>query len=150
MTVTAQGRSGRRWGTPARVVGLQTVVTLVVAAMALFWSADEAKSALLGGLVAFVPNAYFAWAASRPGRSGAQQHVGAQQEAVLEGGRFLGRWLVKMGLMVALLVIALVVLKAGSLGFFAGLVAALMAQFASPWMGGASNGMDGSGSQPRD
>ena len=145
MTVTAHGRSGRRWGTPARVVGLQVVVTLCVAAAALFWSVDEAKSALLGGIVAFVPNAYFAWAASRSGRSGAPQ-----QEAVLEGGRFLGRWLVKMGLMVALLVIALAVLKAGSLGFFAGLVAALMAQFASPWIGGASNGMDSSGSQPRD
>ena len=144
MTVTAQGRSGRRWGTPARVVGLQAVVTLVVAATALLWGADEAKSALLGGMVAFVPNAYFAWAASRPGRAG------AQQEAVLEGGRFLGRWLVKMGLMVALLVIAVAVFEAGSLGFFAGLVAALMAQFASPWMGGATNGKDGSGSQPRD
>lgn len=144
MTQAAHGRNGRRWGTPARVVGLQVVVTLCVAAVALFWSADEAKSALLGGIVAFVPNAYFAWAASRTGRSG------AQQEAVLEGGRFLGRWLVKMGLMVALLVIALAVLKAGSLGFFAGLVAALMAQFASPWMGGAGNGMDTSGSQPRD
>ncbi|MYD97241.1 MAG: ATP synthase subunit I [Gammaproteobacteria bacterium] len=150
MTEAAHGRNRRRWGTPARVVGLQVVVTLFVAAAALFWSGDEAKSALLGGIVAFVPNAYFAWAASRTGRSGALKRVGAQQEAVLEGGRFLGRWLVKMGLMVALLVIALAVLKAGSLGFFAGLVAALMAQFASPWMGGAGNGMDTSGSQPRD
>jgi len=125
---------------------LQTAVTVVVSVAALAWSVDEAKSAFLGGIVAVVPNAYFAWAASRARRSGPV----AEHEAVLEGGKFLGRWLVKMGLMVALLVVALAVLKVGSLGFFVGLVAALMAQFASPWMGGATNGMDEGGSRPRE
>lgn len=137
--------SGRRWGTPVRVVALQAVVTVVVAALALAWSVDEAKSAFLGGLVAFLPNAYFAWAASRAGRGGQD----AAQEAVVEGGKFLGRWLVKMGLMVALLVVALGFLGAGSLGFFVGLIATLIAPLASPLVGGAPDAEEG-GTQPRD
>lgn len=126
-------------------MALQAAVTVVVAGLALAWSVDEAKSAFLGGLVAFLPNAYFAWAASRAGRGGQD----AAQEAVIEGGKFLGRWLVKMGLMVALLVVALAVLGAGSLGFFVGLVATLMAPLASPLIGGAT-GVEKSGTQPRD
>jgi len=137
--------SGRRWGTPVRIVALQAAVTVVVAALALAWSVDEAKSAFLGGLVALLPNAYFAWAASRAGRGGQD----AAQEAVIEGGKFLGRWLVKMGLMVALLVVALGVLGAGSLGFFVGLVAALLAPLATPLVGGTT-GVERGGSQPRD
>ena len=112
-------------------MALQAAVTVVVAALALAWSVDEAKSAFLGGLVAFLPNAYFAWAASRAGRGGQD----AAQEAVVEGGKFLGRWLVKMGLMVALLVVAVAVFKVGSLGFLIGLVAALMAPLAAPLVG---------------
>ena len=145
MNATEPSGNGRRWGTPVRVVALQAAVTAVVAALALAWSVDEAKSAFLGGLVALLPNAYFAWAASRAGR-GEQD---AAQEAVVEGGKFLGRWLVKMGLMVALLVVSLGFLGAGSLGFFVGLVATLMAPLASPLVGGATDGEKG-GTQPRD
>ena len=65
------------------------------------------------------------------------------QEAVIEGGRFLARWLVKMGLVVGLLVVCLTVLKAGSLGFFIGLFAALMAQFAAPFVDGNAKRSDG-------
>ena len=129
--------SGRRWGTPVRVVALQAAVTVVVAALALAWSADEAKSVFLGGLAAFLPNAYYAWAASRSGRGGQD----AAQDAVIEGGKFLGRWLVKMGLVVVLLVVALTVLKAGSLGFFIGLIAALVAPLATPLVSGKANGV---------
>lgn len=118
-----------RWGTPVRVVALQAVVTVAAAALAIAWSMDEAKSAFLGGLVALLPNAYFAWAVSRGGKD-------AVQEAALEGGRFLGRWLVKMGLVVALLVATLAVWEVGSPGFFLGLVAVLMAQFAGPLVAG--------------
>ena len=145
MNSTGPSGTGRRWGTPVRVVALQAAVTAVVAALALSWSVDEAKSAFLGGLVALVPNAYFAWAASRAGRGGQD----AAQEAVVEGGKFLGRWLVKMGLMVVLLVVALAYLGAGSLGFFGGLVATLMAPLASPLLGGATGVEADSGSQPR-
>jgi len=109
-------------------VALQAAVTVVVAALALAWSVDEAKSAFLGGLVAFLPNAYFAWAASRAGHGGQE----AAQKAVIEGGKFLGRWLVKMGLMLVLLVVAVAVFKVGSVGFLIGLVAALMAPLATP------------------
>ncbi|MDE0053424.1 MAG: ATP synthase subunit I [Gammaproteobacteria bacterium] len=145
MNAAKPSGSGRRWGTPVRIVALQAAVTVVVAALALAWSVDEAKSAFLGGLVALLPNAYFAWAASRAGRGGQD----AAQEAVIEGGKFLGRWLVKMGLMVALLVVALGVLGAGSLGFFVGLVAALLAPLATPLVGGTT-GVERGGSQPRD
>ncbi|MYJ74799.1 MAG: hypothetical protein F4089_06695 [Gammaproteobacteria bacterium] len=128
VTATGSSGSGRRWGTPVRVVAVQAAVTVVVAALALLWSVDEAKSAFLGGLVAFLPNAYFAWAAGRAGSGGRD----AAQEAVVEGGKFLGRWLVKTVLMVALLVVAVAVLKVGSLGFLIGLAAALMAPLAAP------------------
>ena len=107
---------------------MQAAVTVVVAALALLWSVDEAKSAFLGGLVAFLPSAYFAWAAGRAGSGGRD----AAQEAVVEGGKFLGRWLVKTVLMVALLVVAVAVLKVGSLGFLIGHAAALMAPLAAP------------------
>ncbi|MCY3840140.1 MAG: ATP synthase subunit I [Gammaproteobacteria bacterium] len=145
MNAAKPSGSGRRWGTPVRVVALQAAVTVAVAALALAWSVDEAKSAFLGGLVALLPNAYFAWAASRAGRGGQD----AAQEAVVEGGKFLGRWLVKMGLMVALLVVALVVLRAGSLGFFVGLIATLIAPLASPLVGGTT-GAERGGSKPQD
>ena len=121
-------------------MALQAVVTVVVAALALAWSVDEAKSAFLGGLVAFLPNAYFAWAASRAGPDGQDE----TQEAVIEGGKFLGRWLVKMGLMVALLVVALAVLGAGSLGFFVGLIATLMAPLSPLVVGTTGAGRGGS------
>ncbi|MDE0659123.1 MAG: ATP synthase subunit I [Gammaproteobacteria bacterium] len=144
MNAAKPSGNGRRWGTPVRVVALQAAVTVVVAALALAWSVDEAKSAFLGGLVAFLPNAYFAWAASRAGRGGQD----AAQEAVVEGGKFLGRWLVKMGLMVALLVVAVAVFKVGSLGFLIGLIGALMAPLAAPfgWLSGSAGG----GRQPQD
>ena len=145
MNATKPSGSGRRWGTPVRVVALQAAVTVVVAALALAWSVDEAKSAFLGGLVALLPNAYFAWAASRAGRGGQD----AAQEAVIEGGKFLARWLVKMGLMVALLVVALGILGAGSLGFFVGLVATLLAPLATPLVGGTT-GAETGGSKPQD
>ena len=145
MNAAKPSGSGRRWGTPVRVVALQAAVTVVVAALAVAWSVDEAKSAFLGGLVALLPNAYFAWAASCAGRGGQD----AAQEAVVEGGKFLGRWLVKMGLMVALLVVALAVLGAGGLGFFVGLIATLMAPLASPLVVGTT-GAERSGSKPQD
>jgi len=125
------GASERRWGTPIRVVGLQVAVTLLVAAAALAWGVDAAWSSLLGGIAAFVPNAYFAWAASRAGHP-ADGQAGEQDQAVREAGRLLARWVVKIMLAVALLVVALTVVGAGGLGFFVGLGAALMA----PLLGG--------------
>ena len=126
MTVDEMRRNG-----PLRVVGLQAAVAVLVAALMLIWSADEAMSALWGGVAVVLPNAYFAWAATRPLRTGAAAH-----EAVREAGKLLGRWVVKIALTVALLVAAIVVADAGSLGFFAGLGVALLAQLASPLVGG--------------
>ena len=121
---------------PLRVVGLQAAVAVAVAALALIWGVDEAKSALLGGFVVVLPNAYFAWATTRPLRSAHAE----QPEAVREAGRMLGRWGVKVALTVALLVAAIVVADAASFGFFAGLGAALLAPLASPLVGGRVGG----------
>ena len=115
---------------PIRVVGLQSAVAIAVAALMLIGGVDEAKSALLGGFVVVLPNAYFAWAATRPLRGGTDEH------AVLEAGRLIGRWVVKIALTVALLVAAIVLADAGGLGFFVGLGAALLAPLASPLVGG--------------
>ena len=118
-------------GGPIRVVGLQAAVAVVVAALMLIGGAEEAKSALLGGFVVVLPNAYFAWAATRPLRGGTDDRA-----ALTEAGRLIGRWVVKIALTVALLVAAIVLADAGSLGFFVGLGAALLAQLASPLVGG--------------
>ena len=121
----------RRLG-PIRVVGLQAAVAVAVAALMLIGGVDEAKSALLGGFVVVLPNATFAWAATRPLRRGADDRA-----ASLEAYRLIGRWVVKIALTVALLVAAIVLADAGGLGFFVGLGAALLAQFASPLVGGS-------------
>ena len=116
---------------PIRVVGLQSAVAIAVAALMLIGGVDEAKSALLGGFVVVLPNAYFAWAATRPLRRATDDHA-----ALLEAGRLIGRWVVKIALTVALLVAAIVLADAGGLGFFVGLGATLLAQLASPLIGG--------------
>lgn len=116
---------------PIRVVGLQAAVTAVVAALMLLGGVDAAKSALLGGFVVVLPNAYFAWAAMRHLPEGQAEH-----EALREAGRLIGRWVVKIALTVAMLVGAIVVADAGGLGLFVGLGAALLAQLASPLVGG--------------
>ena len=116
---------------PIRVVGLQAAVTVAVAALMLVGGVDEAKSALLGGFAVVLPNAYFAWAAMRPLRPSPDEH-----EAMLAAGGLIGRWVVKIALTVGLLVAAIVVADAGGLGFFVGLSAALLAQLASPLVGG--------------
>ena len=115
---------------PIRVVGLQSAVAIAVAALMLIGGVDEAKSALLGGFVVVLPNAYFAWAATRPLRRT------DDQAALLEAGRLIGRWGVKIALTVALLVAAIVLADAGGLGFFVGLGTTLLAQLASPLVGG--------------
>lgn len=116
---------------PIRVVGLQAAVTLAVAALMLVGGVDEAKSAFLGGFAVVLPNAYFAWAAMRPLRPSPDE-----REAMLAASGLIGRWVVKIALTVALLVAAIVVVDAGGLGFFVGLSAALLAQLASPLVGG--------------
>lgn len=107
------------------MVGLQAVATLLVATLVLVWSVDEAVPALVGGVVAFLPNAYFAWAATLAGRYEASS-------GALAGAWLLGQWVVKMALTVALLVVAFVVVGVGGVGFFIGLGAALAAMFAAP------------------
>ena len=121
--------SGPRWGVPARVVALQAVVALLAAVLALIGSVDAAKSALLGGIAAWLPNAYFAWRLTRPVRQ-------TNDAAVRLVGRTLGWWAVKMALTITLLVAVLAVADVDGLGFILGLVAVLLAPLAAPLLGG--------------
>ena len=121
----------RRTRGPLRVVGLQAAATVAVAALMLAAGVDEAMSALWGGSAVVLPNAYFAWGATRRLAEGQLAH-----EALREAGGLIIRWVVKVALTAALLVVAIVVLDAGGLGFFVGLVTALLAQLASPLIGG--------------
>lgn len=119
------------------MVGVQAGVTAVVAALAALWGLEAAKAALVGGAVAFLPNAYFAWASAghggdRPAPSGPEQAAAAQRAAVAGAGRLLRRWGGKLALTVALMVIAIVGLGVGSGAFFAGLGLALAAQHLAP------------------
>ena len=127
----AETTPSKRWEIPARVVGMQAVASVAVAALALMASVEEAKAALVGGMAAVLPNAYFAWTLARA----AAARVDSSERALLEAGRTLGRWGAKMALTVALLVVAVAVLEMGGIGFFAGLGAALMAQLAAPLAG---------------
>ena len=117
-----------------RVVGAQVGATAAVAALAAFWGLEAAKAALVGGAVAFLPNAYFAWAGARrggerPDPSGLED---AAEAAVAQAGRLFRRWGGKLALTVALMVIAIVGLGVGSGAFFAGLGLALAAQHLMP------------------
>lgn len=65
-------RGGRLFLTVRRVLQFQALTMVVVSALALLaGGAAEARSALLGGLVGFLPNAYFAvkFGRSDPGKS---------------------------------------------------------------------------------
>lgn len=72
-----------------RTIGVQLLATAVAGLVALFWAGPlAAKSAMLGGMVATVPNAYFAWRAFLyTGTRSAAKAVGGFFQA--EIGKFL-------------------------------------------------------------
>ena len=115
----------RRWGVPARVIALQLGAATLVALVALWWGADAAVSALLGGVVAVVPNAWFAWRL-RGGEAAGDQSAVARAAAGL-----FGQWLVKLALTVTLMLAAITLLDAIGPAFFVGLAAALLAPLAA-------------------
>lgn len=122
---TVETASGVRWSVPARIVALQLLAGVALAAAALFWGVEAATEALVGAMVAFLPNACFAWWITRAGRS-------APAAAVLQAGVALGGWGLKMALVVVLLVLAIGVGRMGSLAFFVGLGVVLLVSLASP------------------
>lgn len=111
-------------GVPFRVVALQAAATALAAAVALAWGANAAASVLLGGAVAVVPNACFAWTL----RDGAADGVAAASAAA----GVLLRWVGKMALTVGLLVLALVFLSPAPAAFVAGLAVAVLAPLGAP------------------
>lgn len=111
---------------PYRVVGLQAAVTVLVALIALGWGAEAMKGALIGGIAGFVPNLYFAWSAMRLGNL-------APMSA---GAGILGRWVTKVVMTVALVAIAIGVLKVGGLAFFITFSVVLLVPMLAPLMQG--------------
>lgn len=114
-----------RCGVPFRVVALQAAATALTGAIALAWGADAAASALLGGAVAVVPNACFAWTLRGGGAAD-----GAAASSAAAG--VLLRWVGKMALTVGLLVLALVFLSPAPAAFVAGLAVAVLAPLGAP------------------
>lgn len=110
---------------PVRIAALQGLMGVALAAAALIWGVDAAKEAFAGAMVAFLPNAGFAWWLARAGRS-------APAAAVLQAVTALGGWGLKMALAVVLLVLAIGVAGMGSLAFFVGLGVVLLVSLASP------------------
>ena len=106
-----------RWGVPFRVVALQAAATALTAGVALAWGGGAAASALLGGAVACLPNACFAW--TLRGESGAATGV-------------LVCWVGKLALTVGLLLVALVFLAPAREAFVAGLAVALLVPLGAP------------------
>ena len=115
-----------RWGVPFRVVALQVAATALTAGVALAWGGAAAASALLGGAVACVPNACFAW--TLRGGGGAEDGTAALGAAA----GVLVRWVGKMALTVGLLVAVLVFLAPARAAFVAGLAVALLAPLCAP------------------
>ena len=113
-----------RCGVPFRVVALQAAATALAAAVALAWGGEAVVSVLLGGAVAVVPNACFAWTLRGGGADGA----GAMRAAA----GVLLRWVGKMALTVGLLVLALGFLTPVYAAFVAGLAVALLAPLGAP------------------
>ena len=114
--------------TPARVVCLQVATSFGAAAWALLWGFDAAKAVLLGGAVAFLPNAYFAWATARA----AHKAIAGPEEAVWAAGKLLGQWAAKAALTVTLLVAVIALAKPVALAFVCGFGVALLAQLGAP------------------
>ena len=95
----------------------------MAALVALWWGASAAVSALLGGAVAVVPNAWFAWRL-RGGEA-------ADDQSAARAAGLIGQWLVKLALTIALMLGAITLLDPIGPAFFVGLAAALLAPLAA-------------------
>ena len=117
---------------------MQVAASLAAAAGALIWSLDAAKATLLGGTVAFLPNAYFAWTITRTARKA----VAGPEEAVWAAGGLLGQWGAKAALTVTLLVAVVALARPAALAFVCGFGVAQLAQLGAPlvWRNHSSSG----------
>ena len=110
---------------PYRVVGMQVIVVSAVALLMLLEGTKQAGSAVLGGVVSVLPNAYFAWVTSRPGRF-------AARSPELEAGRLLAQSVMKFVVAVVAMVIVIRTAAFEPFGFFCAFVAGWLVQLAAP------------------
>lgn len=111
---------------PYRVVCLQVIVVSAVALLMLLEGTKQAGSAVLGGAVGVLPNAYFAWVTARSPR----RNSGWSPE--LEAGRLLGQGVVKLVVAIGAMVIVFRNGQFEPFGFFCAFVAAWSAQLFAP------------------
>lgn len=119
-------------GLAYRIVIVQLAAALAVVVSLSLVAAEQAISALLGGIVCIVPTAGFAFCATRWWKAGPIVLAGALKPVTI------------IGLMVAAFVLA----KPPPLGFFAGLAAVHLAYLAAPFLdrnGGRGGSCKGTG-----
>jgi F0F1-type ATP synthase assembly protein I len=106
---------------PFRIVGLQLGVVAVVVLLMLLNETKQAGSAVLGGTVVVLPNAFFAYAATRSlmGQGDNDRGFAAM--------RLLGSGVLKIVLTVMLMAGTLSFVRIDPLGFFAAMMGALFA-----------------------
>lgn len=112
---------------PAQIVMLQSMTSLVVAAVLLLsdnpQAGSQAVAALLAGAVCVVPGGYFAWRA----------------QVERSPARLLGQGVMKFLLTVTSMALVFAVLKPAPLGFFASFVAMQMMYVVGPVLFGGSS-----------
>lgn len=122
---------------PVHVVGLQVFVSLALSALGLIWGWEVAKAVFLGGAVAYVPNACFAWVIAWDNRrraKGKARERSAREIAEQATMRVYIQWLMKAIWMVLLLTLVIADGAMASVGLFVGLGATLLAPMAAPWV----------------
>ena len=111
---------------PYRIVGLQVIAVAAVALPVWLVGAAQAGSAVLGGLVVVLPNAYFAVGAVR------REVPDGDAERLAEARRLLGRGIAKWALAALLMVAAFRLVPVEPLGFFGALTVALVVGAVAP------------------
>ena len=120
---------------PVHVVGLQVFVSLALSALGLIWGWEVAKAVFLGGAVAYVPNACFAWVIAWDNRrraEGKARERSAREIAARATLRIYLQWMMKATLMMWFLAFVIADGAVASLGLFVGLGATLLTPMAAP------------------
>lgn len=105
---------------------VQLGITLILAMIsAVFFDKQAATSALLGGLVCIIPNAYFAYKVFK--------HQGARSAKLIVNSFYKGE-AQKIIISVMLFTAVFVLCRITALAFFASYIVILMTQWLSPWI----------------
>lgn len=122
---------------PFRIVGLQVIAVVAAALLMLFEGTRQAGSAVLGGTVIVLPNAYFAYAVARRLRLEHDSHGHHDAgDGNLAAMRLLGRGASKLVLAAVLMGLVFSFVRVEPLGFFGAMTVALLVQVLAPFLAG--------------